>query len=322
MDVWRLQHDTETTLRVYDGVMNTHEHYYFLLETHEITHKYKDVLQTRPRMYFGTEQEKATGSHLVQKWQHADFYYEFVLTCRRYKTDWDLYVCDFSCSSKDYVLCDGCNQIRENSSKEQPCPLCGHDAMLFKQIEVITNDSTRLNTMNKYTYERLNNFRETMSRIQGKQQVNVPKSVYDQIIAMIEKNHTRVVKDDQTVSRYRNVSRQDISNYMRELKLKKFYNDVTYIHAKLTGKSPFIIPSHIEKRIIEDFQSLLTLYNRYDKDGRRSFLNSHYLLCKLLKRYDITVNTHEFNYLKTRERVNWHDDLCNKMFTDLGWEIK
>jgi len=219
------------------------------------------------------------------------------------------------------MLCDGCNQIRENA-KEQPCPLCGHDAMLFKQIEVITNNSTRINTMNKYTYERLKNFRETMQRIQGKQQVSVPKAIYDQIIAMIEKNHPRIVREDQTVGRYRHVTKQDISNYMHELKLKKYYNDVTYIYTKLTGKSPFLIAPHVEKRIVEDFQSLITLYNRYDKDGRRSFLNSHYLLCRLLKRYDIVVNTHEWNYLKTRERVNWHDDLCNKMFADLGWDIK
>lgn len=299
--------------------MNTNQVFFFIMETCDIVKRYEHILSQKPTTYFTETTFSDRKEYQKQKLEHHTFYYDFMLTCRRYKTNWDQLVCNFS-NVMDCATCEGCGVMIDINVKEQPCKNCGHEPLCCKRIEVISNESTRLNMMNKYTYERLNNFRDTMMRVQGKQQSKIPKHVYEQIIDMIEKNHNKLEQCDVAKIRYSNVTRRDISNYMRELRLKKYYNDVVYIHSKLTGRKPFSIDQEMENLIVKDFKSLLSLYNRYDKDGRRSFLNSQYLLCKLLKRHGVNVNTNEFNFLKTRDRVVWHDDLCRKMFLELGWD--
>lgn len=90
----------------------------------------------------------------------------------------------------------------------------------------------------------------------------------------------------------------------------------------MTGKKNIDL-SAIEEQLFNDFDRLVCAYDKLEKkDGRSSFLNSHYILYQLLKRHKFPCDENMFiNILKTKDRIDYHNDITQEMFEILEWNF-
>jgi hypothetical protein len=119
--------------------------------------------------------------------------------------------------------------------------------------------------------------------------------------------------------RYRNVTKEHIFLFVKELKMSKNYGDINLIHHLITG-SPLHDISHLTEKLLNDFEQFVQMHHRqFPNDAERKNFNYQHLLYQLLRRHKYACNPAEFNFLKTIERKYFHDEICRVVFENLGW---
>tara|TARA_Y100001980_G_C14540630_1_gene318400 strand:+ start:950 stop:2032 length:1083 start_codon:yes stop_codon:yes gene_type:complete len=222
--------------------------------------------------------------------------------------------------------CINCNtESFDNLDNHIICKNCGLSLNILIQNSSF-KDSERINIIPKYTYNRKTHFKDCINQFQGKQQVNIKQKVYDDLTTQFELNHLLIGNEDTPKEeRYKNITKKHIHLFLKETKHSKHYEDINLIYHNITGKKTNDI-SHLERKLIQDFDLLTQTYDRVFKNNqtveRKSFINSQYVLYQLLIRHKYRCNKEDFNILKTTDRQTFHDDVCKELFKQLGWNFK
>ena len=188
---------------------------------------------------------------------------------------------------------------------------------------VVYNDMNRINFNQKYKYEKRCHFRDTINQYQGLQHKNLKDSkVITDIEDMIEKHglaNTNCDKSDR-ISRYSRVTKDHIRMFLSETKNPKYYEDLQLIYSLITGKKCPNIAKHVPS-LYEDFDLLVEAFLDIPSIVRKNFLNSHYVLRQLLRRYNHEIPEDDLSHLKTPTRKRQHDDIYQKCCEKLGWNF-
>lgn len=222
-------------------------------------------------------------------------------------------------------ICSYCQQkqIEQIDINTFVCKSCGFDVEL-PQIAFSYKDSERINIVPKYTYDRRIHFKDTINQFQGKQNSTIATEVYDQLI---EKCKIHKLIDENATSlqdKFKKVTKQHIFIFLKETGFSKHYEDIKLIYYNLTG-TPLDDISHLEEQLMQDFDTLSNLYDQQyiqtKKINRKNFINTQYVLYQLLKRHKYPCDKRDFNFLKTTDRKNFHDEICSNLFDQLGWNF-
>ena len=225
---------------------------------------------------------------------------------------------------KDDKICKNCGNKKEFSLADVNvyiCEICGNQT---ENIGTTTSysDISRVNISSKYTYERRVHFRDCINQYQGKQNSTILDKVYSDLIHQF-KLHS-LLENLEGKHAFKNITKEHILLFLKELGYTKHYEDIFLIHYKLTGKRPDEI-SHLEQKLMDDFDTLSTLYDQKFKQtkriDRKNFINTQYVLYQLLKKYKHNCRKEDFNILKTLDRKSFHDEICLELFTELGWNF-
>jgi len=208
------------------------------------------------------------------------------------------------------------------------CSECGvvvshtHNSISFKDIH-------RVNIYNKYTYDRRTHFRDTINQFQGKQNAVIDPSLYTDLTERLVSYH--LIPEDwedqmhkQNVPRetvFEKVEKQHIMLFLKDMKQSKYYEDINLIYHHITHK-PIPDISHLENTLMNDFDMLIDQYDKTIKNNqssRKNFINTQYVLYQLLKRHKYPCRQDDFSMLKTIDRKYYHDEVCRKLFEELGW---
>lgn len=250
--------------------------------------------------------------------------------------------------------CQNCLLESENfviADNHTVCSGCGNVISMTSDNLISFRDIERINIGSKYTYDRKTHFKECIKRFQGKQNVNIPPKLFDDVIqqlidyCLISKDYTNMEKTEC----FKNVKREHIQIILKDLGYSKFYEDIVYIYHKITGhKIPDI--THLENNLLNDFDALLETYDNTDfsiveagskedqndfknnissllisskkgKNDRKNFINNQYVLYQLLRKYKYTCKKEDFQFLKTNDRKYYHDVVCQVLFEKLGWNF-
>lgn len=221
--------------------------------------------------------------------------------------------CENCGSTKDYIL-DGNFIICTDCFVEQDV---GNFTISYK-------DADRVNISGKYVYDKKTHFRDCINQYQGKQNCTIPQKVYKDLEKQFE-NHYLLEGDKNTPKeiRFSRITREHVGMFLKELGYSKQYENIILIHYELTGKKPDDI-SHLEEKLVEDFIILLETYERMCKEGRITikrinFISTHYVLFQLLHKYKYPCKREDFVILKNQERRELHEDICEELFRELGW---
>ena len=315
---YRMKHNLETNLKYLykkiDDISSETIYNFYIMESTEIIERYKKILQ-KPVVFsfFGKRENKQQEKkELVQKFlQIASKYID--LEHRNTSSP----------IRKNIKSCTNCNSDNfQKIENEEICIDCGKVTHL-SSTNSSYKDSERINMSAKYTYDRKVHFKDCINQYQGKQNVNISPDVYTQLTKQFEL-HGLLQKSDNQQIKFHKITKKHIFLFLKELGHSKHYEDVILIHYVLTGKQPDNI-SHLEPKLLEDFDLLVSQYDKkYKKNkrlSRKNFINTHYVLYQLLRRHKYPCKKSDFNILKSNERKSFHDKICKELFKDLGWNF-
>jgi len=225
-------------------------------------------------------------------------------------------------SIKECPTCNGDQEQFVIADNHIVCSYCGTVISTTNDNLISFRDIERINIGSKYTYDRKTHFRECIKRFQGKQNVNIPPKLFDDIIQqiisyeLIPKNYEQFEKKEI----FKDVKREHIQMILKDLGYSKYYEDIVYIYHKITGHE---IPdiTHLENNLINDFDLLLECYDSTFKTDRKNFINNQYVLYQLLRKYKYNCKKEDFQFLKTNDRKYYHDVVCQQLFEKLGWNF-
>lgn len=284
-------------------------HHFYIMETIVFIEKYKEILKTPIKVNFmgklvknNKEKREIIDNYLEAASKYVDIDFE--------KNTPQKITCQNCCNKKDFDIVDGNTYI---------CTKCYARQIVMKHNSSYT-DIDRVNISSKYTYDRKVHFRDCINQYQGKQNSTIHQKIYDDLEIQFEL-HYLLIGDKNTPKqeRFRNITKNHVLIFLKELGYSKHYENVHLIHYNFTDIKPDDI-SHLEEQLLDDFDVLTDIYDkRFKYINRKNFINTQYVLFQLLSRHRHSCKKEEFIILKTIDRKFFHDEICKELFEELGW---
>lgn len=299
-------------LTIKKNIENNEEYNFYITETIEIIEKYKSILKIPIKISF-------TGKPIINNIEKNKLIEEYVKIAQRY------YNFKITFPEKKFkIICDNCNNEKEFFIEENSyiCEICGCQQEIIHNITSY-KDSDRVNICTKYTYDRKVHFRDCINQYQGKQNCTIELKIYNDLENILERHHLLLgKKHDSKEYRFKNVSKEHIIMFLKELGYSKHYENVILIHCNLTGKKPDDI-SYLEDKLLNDFDLLVETYDKHFKNKveRINFISTQYVLFQLLQKYHHYCKKEDFVLLKTMDRKSFHDNICKELFSILNWNF-
>ena len=220
------------------------------------------------------------------------------------------------------VTCNNCHNKKDFdiiTKNTYVCMNCFAQQTIMKHNSSY-NDIDRVNISSKYMYDRKVHFRDCVKQYQGKQNCTIAPNVYADLEDQFGRHHLLEGSPDSPIQvRFKNITKNHILMFLKELGHSNHYENVHLIHYTFTGIKPDDI-SHLESQLLDDFDALTELYDRKFKHiNRKNFINTQYVLYQLLLRHKHPCKKEEFIILKTIDRKLFHDEVCQELFNHLGW---
>ena len=225
--------------------------------------------------------------------------------------------------SKICIHCGG-STFQRMDTHSTICTSCGAE---HERLEMIYSfpDHDRINITSKYTYDRRTHFRDCINQFQGKQNSTIPDTIYIELKKQFELSGLLDLSSDDPIIRFAQITKKHVYMFLKETGNSKHYEDVNLIYHNIT-KKPLDDISHLEERLMFDFDLLSDLYDKQyiqeKKIDRKNFINTQYVLYQLLRRHKYDCDRQDFNFLKTTERKSFHDEVCSTLFEKLKWRFK
>ena len=214
---------------------------------------------------------------------------------------------------KSFLLCEKCNEERIIIKDEGyiVCNKCGHVTNIYLE----SNKPSFKNPppeISYFAYKRINHFNEILAQFQGKESTEIPQEVYDKLIIEIKKE------------RIKNMARlndKKIKEYLKKLKLNKYYEHIPHIINRLCGLPPPVLSPEIEEKLRLMFKEIQIPFREVCPSNRKNFLSYYYVLHKFVELLDITALKSSFPLLKSREKLHEQDKIWKKICNILKWEF-
>ncbi len=209
----------------------------------------------------------------------------------------------------------------EQSEGLLTCENCGSETDTVS-AQSSFKDIDRINIHQKFKYEKKSHFREGVTQYQGKQNTTINKAVYEGFDIWLKKHGLLNENGTTKKERYTNVQKDHIRLYLSESPeddMNKHYDNVNLIYSNVTG-IPCPDISHLEDKLYRDFDILVDAFMllKGDEVERKNFLNTQFVLRKLLLMNGHKIDPTDFPGLKTLSRVVEHEDIFAKLCQSTG----
>jgi hypothetical protein len=227
---------------------------------------------------------------------------------------------DMQDDAKD--ICRSCNSLNivEADNSYYVCGDCGVvDALGFSRTNVKANmnwEDTPIERR-KYTYKRLNHFREYLRQIQGESRTCIPEDIYTQLRVWFRKYYIPVESINST----------NVRLMLRRIHKSSYYEHREAIAAHLNpAYQPITIDTvHQEKMCLMFVQlegpfECIKAKNLF-KEPRKNFLSYPFVFFKLNELCGWDQYNTSCDLLKSIELMNLQDRWWVLMMAELGWEV-
>lgn len=291
----------------------------YIVDTFDILLKFKELMNKPLRISFMSNRKDDEKIEEQRK-----LFTKYINIIKKYNIiNIDKYIKPKKYTSKPQTMeinCNNCNNTQEFINIDVNTILCME---CFSQQTFINHtssyrDSERINTFSKYMYDRKIHFRDCIKQYQGKQNCKIDENVFSDLENEFRKHYLLIDSNVKEI-KFSKITKQHILLFLKELKYPKHYENLHLIYHQLTNRKLDDI-SHLENKLLTDFDTLSNLYDKVFSDTtRKNFINTQYVLYQLLLKHKHKCKKEDFFILKTVERKNWHDEVCEKLFTILNW---
>jgi hypothetical protein len=298
-----------------NNISNDIELNFYLVETSEILEKYKKFLKMPLKMNFIGKQNNNEKEKIILFEEYlsiASKYIDINIDLKNIKKLPTIVCINPECNNKkDFDIIDTNLYI---------CNKCFAQQHIYREVSTSFGDVERVNISTKYVYDRRIHFRDCINQYQGKQNCTIPQKVYDDLEKQFELHH--LLNGDKNIPkevRFKNITKSHIMMFLNDLGYSKHYENVHLIHYVFTGIKPADI-SHLEDRLMNDFDLLTQTYDRMFKHlKRKNFINTHFILYQLLHKYKHPCEIELSMILTTNDRRVFHEELTSTLFKELGF---
>jgi hypothetical protein len=284
---------------------------YYVIESTSLIEKYKEILNAPMKVSFVgkvSRNNREKNQIITEYLQIAAKYIDVNINIEKKEK----IICK-NCLGKDFDI--------DESTNIYICQVCSAQQFILKNVSSY-RDINRINISAKYVYDRKIHFRDTIKMLQAKQLATIPSDVYEKLEEQFELHHLLIGdKNTPKEERFKNITKEHIDMFLKELEYTKHYENVYLIHYNMTGKKPIDI-GYLEDKLMADFDRLVETYDRKFKHlERKNFINTNYVLMQLLIRHKFPIKKEDFTMLKTVDRKQFHDDVCKILFQECGWSF-
>lgn len=292
-----------------EDLENRKKYNFYLMETLPLIEEYKTILKTPIKVNFMGKSSNNNKHKLSVVDKYLDIASKYVTI-------------EMEQNNAKNVRCPNCSNRKEFDIIDcniYICTKCYARQTVMKHNSSY-NDIDRVNISSKYMYDPKIHFRDCIKQYQGKQNCTIPQKVYDDLEEQLSRHHLLIGDPDTPrLERFKNITKNHIMMFLKELDYPKHYENVHLIHYNLTGIKPDDI-SYLEDQLLDDFDQLIDLYHkRFKHIKRKNFINTQYVLYQLLCHHRHPCKKEEFIILKTIDRKFFHDEVCKELFQLLAW---
>lgn len=207
--------------------------------------------------------------------------------------------------------CPECGGIQEidYSQSMSVCTDCGYMEDVTIQSEVPSNRENYAEKT-KYPYQRPGHFREKLNLFLCKNNVKIPKKVYDAVRArMCTYSYTKDA-----------ISMAFIKKALKEANLSTQYEYSMYIYCKIKNIEPLTITKSEYDILMDWFMKFEEAYMKHFKPkGRKNFLRYPVVLHRLFLKMGKVEHAANLTLLKNPKKMAKHTKTINEIFKHLGW---
>jgi hypothetical protein len=215
--------------------------------------------------------------------------------------------------SSQCVECGGQFRIHEREAS-RTCVQCGlTEADEYSWIHNLSyNEEISRSRTSSYAYKKINHFAEWLASVQAKEKTTIPDEVLDALRAEYKK--IRVTTASQiTASRTK--------EFLKKLKMTKYYEHVHYITELLSGIPPVSIPPDLEERLKLMFHEIQEPWEKTKPADRSNFFSYSYVLHKFCELLGEDEYLSLFPLLKSSQKLYQQDKMWKSVCAELGWEF-
>jgi hypothetical protein len=212
-----------------------------------------------------------------------------------------------------YYTCDSCGCDLDLNANDgyAVCESCGFTmTYLYSSDKPTYKDSQP--EIASYSYKRINHFVEWLNQFQAKESTSIPDDVFDQIYEEIKKHRIKNLNE---------LTHKMIREFLKKLKLNKYYEHTTYIINRLNGKGAPCISRDVEEKLKSMFREIQAPFMRHCPENRKNFLSYSYVLHKFVELLSIPELKQYFPLLKSRQKLIEQDKIWCLICQDLEWEF-
>ena len=160
-----------------------------------------------------------------------------------------------------------------------------------------------------FAYKRINHFNEWLSQFQAKESTEIPPEIYQLILLEMKKER---------ITDLNKITHSKIREYLKKLKLNKYYEHIPHILNKLNKKVP-LIGKEVEEKLRHMFKEIQAPFMKICPPNRKNFLSYSYVLHKFVELLGLDHLKHGFHLLKSREKLHQQDQMWKEICKELNW---
>jgi hypothetical protein len=160
-----------------------------------------------------------------------------------------------------------------------------------------------------FAYKRINHFNEWLSQFQAKESTEIPTEIYQLILIEMKKER---------ITDLNKITHTKIREYLKKLKLNKYYEHIPHILNKLNKKVP-LISKEVEEKLRHMFKEIQAPFMKICPPNRKNFLSYSYVLHKFVELLGLDHLKEGFPLLKSREKLHQQDQMWREICKELNW---
>lgn len=149
-----------------------------------------------------------------------------------------------------------------------------------------------------------------MSQFQAKESTNIPDEVFDMIYQEIKKNR---------ITNMAELTPKKLKEFLKKLKLNKYYEHQAYIINRLNGKIAPSIPRDVEEKLRTMFKDIQIPFRKHCPPDRKNFLSYSYVFYKFFELLGYHELKKQFSLLKSKSKLQEQDKIWKGICSDLDW---
>jgi hypothetical protein len=268
----------------------------YIFKTENILKEYDVLLKNPIKIDF------SSGKETTDETRKNKLFYDFINIAREYVT------IDMNITKESSIICIECKKdMVQSDDLLFVCECCGYSE---RMLTTVTNyqDNTRINSNQRYVYERRANFLNIIKEFQGIQNTKISEGVRKDL-------HEQIKNHDLTKDR---ITKDHIYEFLKISGHSDAYKDRNLLYTEISGKSSPDI-SHLVPMLLIMFDIALPVFERIKSPDRLNFLHGQFVLFKFLELLGWNCNEDDFYILKTREKIIEHDQRWKIICEELDW---